>query len=41
MKYIQTTVELQWLEHLWDYEFVQDRGSLSQLGLIIVPGQEA
>ena len=33
------TVELQWLEHLWDH--VRNRGCSRQRGLIIAPGQEA
>ena len=36
-----TTVELQWLEHLRDHEISWRRGSSSQWGLIIASGKEA
>ena len=36
------TVELQWLEHLWDYENLFEAGVVFEsLGFIIEPGQEA
>ena len=39
---LNTVVELQWLDHLWDHEnlFVRGRGNSSHRVLIIAQGQE-
>ena len=35
------TVELQWLEHIWEHEYTLDMGSSSYWGLIVAPDQDA